>query len=160
MQSILYRSHIFTLLPLTLFFSIYLPIHFWLHLVLVGARRLICPAACGILVPWPGIEPASPALEGRFLATGPPGKSLHWLLIALQSPLFILSLFPPMTQGWGELVHSESTSPFTKKKQTKREDEGKKPSNNGLSTLFTFSQPRTLLATMYSIFTNPPCLFF
>ena len=29
-----------------------------------------------ILVPWPGIEPASPALEGRFLTTEPPGKSL------------------------------------------------------------------------------------
>ena len=35
-----------------------------------------CPAACGILVPWPGIKPSSPALEGRFLTTGPPWKSL------------------------------------------------------------------------------------
>ena len=34
-----------------------------------------CPAACGILVPWPGIEPASPALEGGFLTTPLPGKS-------------------------------------------------------------------------------------
>ena len=33
-------------------------------------------AACGILVPWPGFEPMSPALEGRFLCTGPPGMSL------------------------------------------------------------------------------------
>ena len=31
--------------------------------------------ACGILVPWPEIEPASPDLEGRFLTTEPPGKS-------------------------------------------------------------------------------------
>ena len=31
---------------------------------LVEARRLSCPAACGILVPQPGMEPASPALEG------------------------------------------------------------------------------------------------
>ena len=40
-------------------------------------------AACGILVPRPGIEPASPALEGGFLTTGPPGKSLFvyfWIL--------------------------------------------------------------------------------
>ena len=29
-------------------------------------HRLSCPAACGILVPLPGIEPASPALEGGF----------------------------------------------------------------------------------------------
>ena len=33
------------------------------------------PAVCGILVPWPGIEPTLPALEGRVLTTRPPGKS-------------------------------------------------------------------------------------
>ena len=32
--------------------------------------------ACEILVPRPGIEPTSPALEDKFLTTGPPGKSL------------------------------------------------------------------------------------
>ena len=32
--------------------------------------------ACGILAPPPGIEPAPPALEGKVLTTGPPGKSL------------------------------------------------------------------------------------
>ena len=37
---------------------------------------LSCPAACGILVPRPGIEPTSSALEGGVLTTGPPGKSL------------------------------------------------------------------------------------
>ena len=42
----------------------------------VVARRLSCPAACGIFVPRPGIEPASPALEGGFFITGPRGKSL------------------------------------------------------------------------------------
>ena len=30
--------------------------------------------ACGILTPWPGIEPAPPALEGKVLTTGPPGS--------------------------------------------------------------------------------------
>ena len=30
---------------------------------------------CGVLVLPPGMEPASPALEGRFLTPGPPGKS-------------------------------------------------------------------------------------
>ena len=29
-------------------------------------------------VPWPGLEPSSLALEGRFLTTGPPRKSLPW----------------------------------------------------------------------------------
>ena len=32
--------------------------------------------ACGALVPWSGIEPASSALQGEFLTTGPPAKSL------------------------------------------------------------------------------------
>ena len=31
--------------------------------------------ACGILAPHPGIEPTPPALEGKVLTTGPPGKS-------------------------------------------------------------------------------------
>ena len=39
----------------------------WLHRVLA--------VACGILVSQPGIEPVSPALEGRFSTIGPPGKS-------------------------------------------------------------------------------------
>ena len=37
----------------------------------------VAPKACGILIPQPGTEPVSPALEGGFLTTGPPGKSLH-----------------------------------------------------------------------------------
>ena len=41
----------------------------------VVARGLSSPVACGILVPWPGIKLVSPALEGRFFTTGPPGKS-------------------------------------------------------------------------------------
>ena len=32
---------------------------------------------CRILVPWPGVEPALPAWEGKVLVTGPPGKSLQ-----------------------------------------------------------------------------------
>ena len=42
---------------------------------LVVARGLSCPAAGGSLVSQPGIKPKSPALEGGFLITGPPGKS-------------------------------------------------------------------------------------
>ena len=38
--------------------------------------RLSCSAARGISVPQPGIEPKSPALEGGFFTTEPPGKSL------------------------------------------------------------------------------------
>ena len=41
---------------------------------------LSCPAAFGILVPQPGIEPVIPALQGEFLTTGLPGKSLYHIL--------------------------------------------------------------------------------
>ena len=34
-------------------------------------------AACGILVPWPGIKPVSSVLECGVSTTGPPGKSLE-----------------------------------------------------------------------------------
>ena len=37
--------------------------------------------ACGLLVPWPGIEPSSPALEDRVLTTGPPGKSQIHIIV-------------------------------------------------------------------------------
>ena len=50
-----------------------------LQLQLVGsvvtAHRFSCPAGCGILVPWLGIEPTSPSLKGGFVTIGPPGKS-------------------------------------------------------------------------------------
>ena len=46
---------------------------------LVVAHGLSCPAPCGILVPRTGMEPESPALEGRILTTGLPGKSPAWL---------------------------------------------------------------------------------
>ena len=60
---------------------------------LVVARGLSCPEACGILVPWPGIEPTSPALEGGFLTTGPSGKSLPFnFVLILSSLLPFLSL--------------------------------------------------------------------
>ena len=64
---------IITQFYLFIYFKLYL---FRLHWVLVVARKFGCSTACGILVPQPGIKPMSPALEGQFLATGPPGKSL------------------------------------------------------------------------------------
>ena len=50
---------------------------------IVVAHGLSCPVARGILVPLPGIEPTSPALEGRFFTTVPPRKSLVYCLICL-----------------------------------------------------------------------------
>ena len=40
----------------------------------VVAYRFSCPMARGILVPRPGIEPTSPALQGGVLTTRPPRK--------------------------------------------------------------------------------------
>ena len=37
--------------------------------------------ACVILVPQPGIEPTTPALEGEVLSTGLPGKSLEMIYV-------------------------------------------------------------------------------
>ena len=75
------------------YFLIALFIHFWPHWVLVAAIRtcvvvrslscgagLSCSWASGSLVSGPGIESMSPTLEGEFLTTGPPGKSLSFLL--------------------------------------------------------------------------------
>ena len=42
---------------------------------LVVAHKLSFSEACGVLVSLPGIEPTSPALQGRFLTTGLPEKS-------------------------------------------------------------------------------------
>ena len=44
---------------------------------LVVACRLRSPTACGILVPRPGIKPASPTLESGFLTIGRLGKALE-----------------------------------------------------------------------------------
>ena len=40
-----------------------------------AAPRLSCSSASGILAPQPDSKPMTPALAGRFLTTGPPGKS-------------------------------------------------------------------------------------
>ena len=46
---------------------------------LVVVHGLSWSIACGILVPRPRIEPASPALQGGFLTTGLPGKSPQYV---------------------------------------------------------------------------------
>ena len=46
----------------------------WGAQTLVVVLRFSWSMACGILVPSPEKEPASPALQGSFLTTGPPKK--------------------------------------------------------------------------------------
>ena len=62
----------------------------------VVAGELSCPAAHGFLVLWPGVEPASPALEGGFITTGPPGLPLvslwaHCSFSYITLPFFVWS---------------------------------------------------------------------
>ena len=71
--------------------------------VLLGAWGLSLVVAwikslwCGISVPWPEIEPVSPALEGRFLITGPPLEvpSITSLVIIEFSVIISLTLSVP-----------------------------------------------------------------
>ena len=44
----------------------------------IVVSRFSYSVACGILVPWPGVEPESHALQGRFSTPGPPKKSLSF----------------------------------------------------------------------------------
>ena len=46
----------------------------------VAIHELSYTMTCGILVPWPGIEPVCPESQGRLPTTGPPGKSICCLL--------------------------------------------------------------------------------
>ena len=62
---------------------------------IVVLRGLSCSKAHGILVPWPGIEPMSPALQGRFLTTGLPGKSLTPIFLNQGSEFPDLCSHPP-----------------------------------------------------------------
>ena len=81
--------------------------------------------ACESSAPRPGIEPPPPALEGRVLTTGPPGKSLThsfylpgpWWLFSLQSlsSRLVLGLATPDQPG---LDHKEGKFHFINLPQT------------------------------------------
>ena len=62
----------------TFFILVVLGFRYGTQAFLVVTCGLSCLTACGILVSPPGIEPASPALEGRFLTMGPLGKPLKF----------------------------------------------------------------------------------
>ena len=68
-------------------------------------HRLSCPVAYEILVSQPGIEPAYPVLEGRFLITGPPGKSQPFLNMMRLNVFFSFSSYVLMGNGNSSLFH-------------------------------------------------------
>ena len=59
----------------------------------VEACQFICSGAYGISAPPPGMEPVPPALQGRFLTSGPPGNS--------QIELFLFVFFEKMCKVTG-----------------------------------------------------------
>ena len=67
------------------------PLLWWAALELMGSEvvacQLSCSAACEILITLLGIEPLSPAWQGEFLTTRPPGKFYEILCIGLLFPL-------------------------------------------------------------------------
>ena len=71
----------------------------WIFTVVLGLS-----SGMWILVPWPGIEPLSPALKGGFLTTGPPGKSPSLFVLMLKLPEVCPAL------GWLLLTYTLSTS--------------------------------------------------
>ena len=81
-----YLLTVFHLDALSFTFTLLSFLNFWLHWVLVAALGIfaaVCGSnysmAYGIVVPQPGIEPMSLALEGRFLITGlSRGPSVHF----------------------------------------------------------------------------------
>ena len=97
------------------------PVHFfggeelcWVFLAmpglsLVSAQQLSCSSTCGILVLQPGIKPVSPALEGSFLSTGPPGESQctsHLISHGGSSGSFLLFLnYKPIPDYQVNLLH-------------------------------------------------------
>ena len=65
-------------------------------------------------LPRPGLEPASPALAGRFSTTAPPGKpeggSLHGLSFHLERTIQIsVIVSPPTTSEAGFLQEGKET---------------------------------------------------
>ena len=41
-----------------------------------------------ILASWPEVEPTAPALEGKILTTGPPGKFLKFTLLSIKAAIY------------------------------------------------------------------------
>ena len=62
-----------------------------------AACNLSCSVACVILVPQPRIKPVFSALQGVFLTTGPPGKSLK---VDIES----LTIIELLSISWASLV--------------------------------------------------------
>ena len=57
----------------------------WKALLFGGRPRCV---ACGILLPWPGLNPGPQQWEHGVLTTGPPGNSQHYLYLKHNYDIF------------------------------------------------------------------------
>ena len=73
---IIERWFIFIIVHFLFFFKIFFKICWFVTILLLFCVLVLWLQAYGILAPWPGIEPTSPALKGKVLTTRPPGKFL------------------------------------------------------------------------------------
>ena len=78
----------------------------------VAARRLSCSTARGISFPRPGIEPSSPALEGRFVTTGPPGKSPYISFMCTTLCFYFCVTYSMLTTKNLVSIHHHTVDPF------------------------------------------------
>ena len=67
-------------------------------------HRLSCLAVSGILVPRAGIEPTTPALQGRFLVTGLPGKYLQSYFSKVKFPFTVFYAFTSSSLSYSLLI--------------------------------------------------------
>ena len=63
------------------------------------ALGLSSSVARGILVPQPRIKPASPALQGGFLNTGPPGKAPRIFFEGTSTPVAAYNVLAVADKG-------------------------------------------------------------
>ena len=65
---------------------------------------------CGILAPWPAIEPTTLALEGEVLTTGLPGKSPNILFFFFEDKRMEMT---GMRVIWGKIPTFNSSAPLS-----------------------------------------------
>ena len=95
------------------------------HALSVAACSLSHSTAQGILVPRPGTEPASPALQGGFLTIGPPGKFQYFPSCGFKTTHFLPSHPSPVPfiahlEDQGILLTGTLITPLTFQKTLQR----------------------------------------
>ena len=79
----------------------------------ITVHGLGCPAACGILAPWPEIESRDwPASEGGFFTTRPPRKPLNYCFITVNAGEAVIKMTRfPHTTHYTESPHQSASHP-------------------------------------------------